>query len=103
MSSLSPAEWKQPTPWSAAVFAAKVWGLRIRRAAQDLAPASPLRHTREDIELPSLFSEHRSPLIAEVDHAERDFQLRAAEVVGQSPGNKFELRRLFQSRLRDPV
>lgn len=75
MSELSPAEWRQPTPGSAAVFAAKVWGLRLRRAAADLMPASPLRHTPEPIELTSLQAEHRSPLMADVDAAERDFQL----------------------------
>ena len=70
-----PAEWKQPTRWSAAVFTAKVWGLRLRRAAADLLPASPLRHTPDGVVLTSLFAEHRSPLMADVDPAERDFQL----------------------------
>jgi vancomycin resistance protein YoaR len=70
-----PAEWVQPTRWSAAVFAAKVWGLRARRAAADVLPSSPLRHTPEAIELTSLFAEHRSSLMGDVDPAERDFQL----------------------------
>ena len=67
--------WARPTRLSEAAYHTKVAAFRARRLALDLA-AGPVRLSRDDgAALVQIVGESRTPLMADVGPAERDFQL----------------------------
>jgi len=73
----------------ALVFAAKAAGLRLRRAAADLAAGGPRRHPRGDaLAVAPVLAESASPLWTEEDEAERSL------VAGKIHNLRLALRRL---------
>ncbi|CAN5265345.1 hypothetical protein BH11PSE2_BH11PSE2_05420 [soil metagenome] len=86
MSTASPplANWTRPTRWSAAVFAGKVWLLRLRRAAIDLIDGPPALPRSVEAALPVQLASNVTPLWGDPALSERRFQEGKVENLRQA-------------------